>query len=89
MTYAEREEMFAKEYLTIADFQTLFGVNYPMASKMITDIKHGFEVKGKQLRLKIQGKIHVQDYLDYYNLPSVRYTVCVIPLQEERKEVAE
>lgn len=67
MTYAEREAIFSKEYLTIADLETLLGLNYQMAAKRMRDIKR------KNDRLGIQGKIHVQDYLDYFQLPIERY----------------
>lgn len=67
MTYAKREEIFSKDYLTIADIQELLGVGYQEAAKRIRDIKR------RNDRLGIQGKIHVQDYLDYYELPSDRY----------------
>lgn len=34
------------------------------------------EIRRKNDRLGIQGKIHVQDYFDYYNIPmSDRYVV--------------
>lgn len=67
MTYAEREAIFAKDYLTIADLCALLGLTYQMAAKRMRDIKR------KTDRLGIQGKIHVQDYLDYFEVPAVRY----------------
>lgn len=67
MTYAEREAIFSKEYLSIQDLGTLLGLNYQMAAKRMRDIKRRSD------RLGIQGKIHVQDYLDYFELPVERY----------------
>ncbi len=68
MTIAERDEIFSKEYLSIADIQKLLGVDYGPAAKIIREIRR------KHDRLGMQGKIHVQDYLDYYNIPmSDRY----------------
>ena len=67
MTYAEREAIFSKDYLTIADLGVLLGLTYQMAAKRMRDIKR------KNDRLGIQGKIHVQDYLEYFALPSDRY----------------
>ena len=67
MTYARREEIFSKDYLTIADIQELLGLSYQEAAKKIRDIKR------RNDRLGIQGKLHVQDYLDYYELPVERY----------------
>ena len=79
MTYARRDEIFSKDYLTIKDIQDLLGVGYQEAAKKIRDIKRKCD------RLGIQGKIHVQDYLDYYNLPSDRY---VRALTEEQSLVS-
>ncbi len=76
MTYAKREEIFSKDYLTISDVQELLGLSYGDAAKKIRDIKR------RNDRLGIQGKIHVQDYLDYFALPADRY---VNPQSEVRE----
>lgn len=68
MTYAEREKIFSKEYLTIADIQSLLGLQYQDAAKTIRNIKRQTD------RLGIRGKIHVQDYFDYYQISTDRYT---------------
>ena len=68
MTYAQREEIFSKEYLTIEDIQSLLGMGYQDAAKTIRNIKRRTD------RLGIRGKIHVQDYLDYFHIPTDRYT---------------
>ncbi len=73
MTYAEREEIFSKDYLSIADIQSLLGLSYQDAAKTIRNIKR------KTDRLGLRGKIHVQDYLDYFALSADRY---VRPLGE-------
>lgn len=67
MTAAKREEMFSKDYLTIKDVQELLDLSYGDAAKLIRQIRR------KTDRLGIQGKIHVQDYIDYYNLDIKRY----------------
>ena len=84
MTYIEREEMFSKDYLTIKDVEKLLGLEYNEAAKQIRDIKRGLELKGKTLRLKMQGRLHVQDYLDYYNLSAERYGGGSPPMREQR-----
>lgn len=58
----EREEIFAKDVLTIADLQILLGLTYQLASKMMRQIKFKYD------RLGIQGKIHTEDYFDYFNI---------------------
>lgn len=67
MTYADREQIFSKDYLTIADIQRLLGLDYQEAAKTIRNIRRHTD------RLGIRGKVHVQDYLDYYGLSSERY----------------
>lgn len=67
MTYAMREEIFSKEYLSIKDMQELLGMKYQDAAKTMRDIKRRTD------RLGIRGKIHVQDYLDYFQIPPDRY----------------
>lgn len=67
MTYAEREKIFSKEYLSIPDLEVLLGLSYQMAAKRMRDIKRRTD------RLGVQGKIHVQDYLEYFELPPDRY----------------
>lgn len=67
MTFSEREEIFSKECLTIEDIELLFGVSYPDAARIIRNIRRKYD------RLQIQGKIHVQDYFDYFGLQTDRY----------------
>lgn len=90
MTYAERVEMFSKDYLTIQDVQALIGITYQKASKLMCDIKRGLTLdpkfNGQGVRLDIQGKIHVQDYLDYFNLSADRYVVNIVKREEEKND---
>jgi hypothetical protein len=62
MTYARREEIFSKDVLTIADLQELLGLTYQASAKLIREIKFKFD------RLGVQGKLHVEDYFDYYKI---------------------
>lgn len=70
MTYEQREDIFSKEYLSISDIQSLLGLTYQDAARIIRNIKR------KTDRLGIRGKIHVQDYFDYFNIKTERYS-CV------------
>lgn len=83
MTYAEREEMFAKDYLSIEDVQKLQGTTYPVAARIIRQIKKELTMSPKfnkqGVRMNVQGKLHVQDYIDYYRLPPERY----MPMQPQ------
>lgn len=73
MTYAKREEMFSKDYLSIEDLQELLGLHYQDAARTMRNIKRRTD------RLGIRGKLHVQDYLDYFQIPPDRY---VKPIEE-------
>lgn len=70
MTWEEREAIFSKEAISNEDMQKLLGVSPGTASQKMTEMKRRVGD-----RLHIQGKIHVQDYLDACNLvDSYRYT---------------
>lgn len=69
MTNEQRAEMFAKDYLTIADVMVLLDLSYGDAAETIRNIRR------KTDRLHRQGKIHVQDYIDYYGLDAARYKI--------------
>lgn len=67
MTIEKRNEILSKDYLDINDIMQLLGLSYGDAAEIIRTIKR------KTDRLHKQGKIHVQDYIDYYNLDVARY----------------
>ena len=67
MTFERRNEIFSKEALSITDVAELLGVSYDTAQKLIQTIRRHND------RLNIQGKVHVQDYIEYFNLPMERY----------------
>ncbi len=62
MSYIEREKIFSKDYLTIKDLQQLLGLTYQVAAKKMREIKFNFD------RLGIQGKLHTEDYFDYFRI---------------------
>lgn len=62
-TYTQREQIFAKEYLDVNDFMRLFGISLPSAYKLIREVKRNLD------RLKIQGRVHIQDYFEYFDIP--------------------
>ncbi len=73
MTYERREQILAKEVITTSEFAELFGISYSDASSQINAIKRRIEADGKIVRIKKQGKLHVQDYLDCFGIQSNRY----------------
>lgn len=62
MTYAMREAIFSKDVLSIGDIMLICGMNYQGAAQLIRNIRRKCD------RLGIEGKLHVQDYLDYFGL---------------------
>ena len=62
MNSVNREEIFSKDYLTIRDIEILLGTTYQVAARLIRQIKF------KTDRLGMRGKIHIEDYFDYYNI---------------------
>lgn len=62
MTYEKREEIFSKDCITIADLQELLELDYNSSAKLIRQIKF------KSDRLGIQGKLHIEDYFEYFNI---------------------
>ena len=68
MTYSEREEIMSRDVMTGADIQKLQGCNASQASRIITDIKYVIEKRGDKPRIDQRGKLHTQDYLDFYRL---------------------
>lgn len=67
MTIERRREIFAKDFLTVCEIEELLGVDYQTAARIVRNIRRISD------RLGIRGKIHVQDYLDYYKIPPDRY----------------
>lgn len=64
MTYAEREQIFAKEILSADDIALLFDCDKGAAYKTIRKIR-----AGSADRLGVEGKCHVQDYMEFFKLP--------------------
>lgn len=62
MDSVSREEIFSKDYLTIRDIEVLLGTTYQVAARIIRQIKF------KTDRLGLQGKIHIEDYFEYYHI---------------------
>lgn len=72
MTAERREEIFSQESLSIDDLAEIMNIAYSTAASLMRKIK-GNKVKPGFDRLGIQGRLHVQDYIDYFNLPVERY----------------
>ena len=56
-----------------AKMRELLGLHYQDAARTMRNIKRRTD------RLGIRGKLHVQDYLDYFQIPPDRY---VKPMEE-------
>lgn len=87
MTSQERDEIFAKEYLSIDDFQKLFGINDSDASRLMNDFKKKLTVGlGRELRWSVRGKMHVQDYLDAIEVKTDRYKSIIVVNEQKKVE---
>lgn len=62
MTYTERDEIFSKDFLSIGDLQTILGLTYQVAARLMRQIKFKYD------RLGIQGKLHTEDYFAYFDI---------------------
>lgn len=70
MTYARREEIFSKEYITTKELQEILGYSDESgASRKMQEIKR---VVGDKLGVK--GKIHTADYFRFFEIQTERYT---------------
>ena len=58
---------YIKECLTISDIQKMLDVGYQEAAKIIREIRY------KSDRLHKEGRCHIQDYIDVFNLPQEMY----------------
>lgn len=68
MTYSEREEIMSKDVMTTAELAKLLDCNIATASTTLGDIKTFIERNGGKPRITTRGKLHVQDYCDYYRI---------------------
>lgn len=69
MTYARREEILSKDCITTQELQELLGfTSLSQASEIITQIRL---TVGDRLRVK--GRIHVEDYLKFFEIKTDRY----------------
>ena len=69
MTYARREEIFSKDYILTSELQELLGfTNLSDASSKMSEIRR---TVGD--RLKIKGRIHTEDYFEFFGIKTDRY----------------
>lgn len=74
MTYARREEILSKDVITTDELQELLALsNLPQASSKMSEIKRKVGD-----RLGVKGKIHIEDYLEYFNIKTDRYVKAVL-----------
>lgn len=76
MTMEERKAIFAKEYLSIDDICKLYDMLPPHASEFMNEIRKKLTIgMNRELRLKMRGRLHTQDYLDWVGVQSDRYAM--------------
>lgn len=62
MTYQEREVIFSKDVITYKELALLLQVDETTGSTILQQIKR------KSDRLGLRGKIHIQDYFDFFGI---------------------
>lgn len=81
MTYIEREAIFAKDIWDWKDVQSLTGLAKPSCYKFMRDIKaRSDRLVAVNDGRTIDGRLHVQDYLDVCKLTGKRYEK---PIEDE------
>ena len=74
MTWEQRENIFAKESLSIDDIQELYGLqSRAAASEFLRSIKRKLRIDGKDLIFDLPGKIHRLDYLSWTGADETQY----------------
>lgn len=68
MTYSEREEIMSKDVISTSELARLLDCNIATASTTLVDIKDSIVRNGGKPRIMLRGKLHVQDYCDYYRI---------------------
>lgn len=69
MTYARREEIFGKDYITTHELQELLGFTHLSgASQKMNEMKRAVGD-----RLGVKGRIHTEDYIEFFNIKTDRY----------------
>lgn len=63
MTYARREEILAKETLTVADLAELCEIGTTSARELMQ------RIRAKSDKLQLAGRIHVSDYFRFFGIP--------------------
>ena len=70
MTYARREEIFSKDYITTQELQEILGFKHlSQASIKMGDIKRSVGD-----RLGIKGRVHTEDYFEFFGIKTDRYS---------------
>lgn len=68
MTYKRREEILSKDVMSVDEVCDLMGCDKSTASRIMTEIKTKLSKEGIEPRIKNRGKLHTQDYMDYFRI---------------------
>lgn len=70
MTLEDRQRIFCQEYISYHDIALMFDIDEATASTKLQAIK------SKGDRLHIKGKIHIQDFFNYFGITNFdRYKI--------------
>lgn len=68
MTYKRREEILSKDVMGVDEVCDLMGCDKSTASRIMTEIKTKLSKEGIEPRISQRGKLHTQDYMDYFRI---------------------
>lgn len=99
MTWTERENIFAREIITISDIQQLFEIkNRTAAAEFLRSIKRKLRIDGVDLIVDLPGKIHRIDYLKWVGIDNTsqygaaekarKYVADVFEFNSAKREVS-
>lgn len=67
MTYERREQILSKDIISVSEIKELLGTDESTASRIRTNIHDKLQQLGT-LRYDARGKLHTQDFCDYFNI---------------------
>ena len=65
MTWEQRENIFAREVITIEDIQELYKLTHTAAGQFLRNIKRKLRIDGNELVFDAPGRLHRNDYLKW------------------------
>ena len=68
MTFTRREQIMSKDIISTSEIAELLGTSPSEASRVRGNIIAAIELAGRKPRITARGKLHTQDFCDYYQI---------------------